>query len=354
MLRFMRTSIFFSVLSSAMIVSACVPSATMSTPATQIPEFILNPVPSFAGIVSKIITGIVYIYVDTNETDSSGAPVAAAGSGVILSSDGWILTNRHVVNNYKSVEVTLEDHRTYTATKVLMDDVIDLAVVKIDEQGLNPLNFGDPDSINVGDWVIAIGHALGISPQEGGPTVTEGIVSSLGRSFTIDATPYYDLVQTSAAINPGNSGGALVNTAGEIIGINSAGVTTAQNIGYAINVGTARHVFEDLVQYGKPQHPYLGVRLVDMTTEMARKVNGPLEGALVDFVEPGSPADAAGLRVDDVIVSLGGETITSASDVMKVLWRQEPGQTASIVYLHRGLENNKDVQFVERPQTSSI
>jgi serine protease Do len=296
----------------------------------------------------------VYVYVLTDRLDSAGNQTSGVGSGVILRSDGWIITNKHVVDGFKEVEVTLYDRRKYTPTKVLLDDVVDLAVLKIEEQGLPALTMGNPDSINVGDWVIAVGHALGISPSEGGPTVTEGIVSSLGRSFTMNGVPYYDLVQTSAAINPGNSGGALVNLSGEMIGVNSAGVVSAQGIGYAIGVGTARHIFDDMVQYGKPRHPYLGVRIQDLTAGAARELGVPVEGAQVQYVEPGSPAEAAGIRSDDVIVSLGGEAVTSAADVVKVLWRHDPGDATSIVYLHRGLEVTKDLKLAERPQTDSI
>ena len=335
-------------------VSSCVAPSAVSCPAATEPGPTPESAQSFASVVNKVLPAVVYIYVQTDKTDSEGNTASGVGSGVILRSDGWIITNKHVVDGFKEVEVTLYDRRKYSPTKVLMDDVADLAVLKIQEQGLPALSMGNPDSINVGDWVIAVGHALGISPSEGGPTVTEGIVSSLGRSFTMNDVPYYDLVQTSAAINPGNSGGALVNLSGEIIGVNSAGVISAQGIGYAIGVGTARHIFDDMVQYGKPRHPYLGVRILDLTAEAAHKLNMPLEGARVQYVEPGSPAEAAGLRTDDVIVSMGGMKVESAADVVKVLWRHEPGDSTSMVYLHRGLEVTKDLRLAERPQTDSI
>ncbi len=328
------------------------PAAKSQTTPAGLP--VVESLPSFATAVAKALPCTCYIYVETTQTDSSGSPVAGVGSGVILSPDGWILTNKHVVNNYKSVEVTLYDRHSYAASKVLMDDIADLAVVKIEKQGLPSLPIGNPDSVKVGDWVIAVGHALGISPAEGGPTVTEGVVSSLGRSFTMNDIPYYDLIQTSAAINPGNSGGALVNSAGELIGLNSAGVPSAQGIGYAINVGTAKHVFDDLVKYGKLRHPFLGVRVTDVSAEAARNYHVPFESALVDYVEAGSPAEAAGLRVGDAIVGLFGENITSAADIMKVLWRHESGDQSTIIFLHRGLKNSQDIQFVDRPQTDSI
>ena len=356
MAKFATFIVILGCLLGVITISACVPPAATSAPSTSpaTPDGATGSVPSFAAVVSSVLPSVVYIYVETNEVDTSGNPISGIGSGVILRSDGWIITNKHVVKGYKQVQVTLYDRRTYTPSKVLMDDISDLAALKIDEQGLPALSMGNPDEVKVGDWVVAVGHALGISPAEGGPTVTEGIVSSLGRSFTMESIPYYDLVQTSAAINPGNSGGALVNSQGEIIGVNSAAATSAQNIGYAISVGTARHIFDDLVQYGKPRHPFLGVRALDLTPATAHQLNSPLEGARVEYVETGSPAEAAGLRIDDVIVSLGGEPVTSAADVIKILWRHDPGDSTTIVYLHRGLEIKKDLIFSERPQTDSI
>ena len=333
--------------------SGCGRTATTSSQPVASPP-VVQSLPSFASAVSKALPCICYVYVETNQTDASGNPVSGIGSGVILSSDGWILTNKHVVNDYKSVEVTLYDRHSYAVSKVVVDDIADLAAVKIERQGLPSLPIGNPDSVKVGDWVIAIGHALGISPAEGGPTVTEGVVSSLGRSFTMNDIPYYDLIQTSAAINPGNSGGALMNSAGELVGLNSAGVPSAQGIGYAINIGTAKHVFDDLVKYGKPRHPFLGVRVTDVSPEAARNYHVPFESALVDYVEAGSPAETAGLRVGDAIVGLSGENVTSAADVMKVLWRHESGDKSTLIFLHRGLKNSQDIQFMDRPQTDSI
>jgi len=297
---------------------------------------------------------VVFIQVETAKVDTDGNAVRGVGSGVILRSDGWIITNRHVVEHYKNVEVTLHDRRSFSPSNVYVDDLTDLAVLKIDERGLPSLPFGDPDSVAVGDWVLAFGHALGISPLEGGPTVTEGIVSSLGRSFVTEGIHYYDLVQISAAINPGNSGGPLVNTAGQIIGVNAAAVTTAQNIGYAIGIGTSRHVFEDFIKHGEPHHPYLGVRTADLTVSQAHRLNSPLLGALVEFVEPGSPAEVAGLRVNDVIVKLGDEDVTSAADLIKALWRRDVADKLTITYLHNGLEVQKALTLAERPETDSM
>ncbi len=353
LLRMIRMATVGASIAAIVAASGCTQPAAKS-PTIPVGSLAGESLPSFASVVGKALPSICYIEVETTHTDSSGSPVTGIGSGVILSQDGWILTNKHVVNDYKTVQVTLYDRHSYTPSKVLMDDIADLAVVKIEKQGLPPLKLGNPDSVKVGDWVIAIGHALGISPAEGGPTVTEGVVSSLGRSFTMNSVPYYDLIQTSAAINPGNSGGALMNSAGELVGVNSAGVPSAQGIGYAINIGTAKHVFDDLVKYGKSRHPFLGVRISDVSTQAARTYHVPFESALVEYVEVGSPAEAAGLRVGDAIVGLSGENVTSAADLMKVLWRHEPGDNSTIIFLHRGLQNSIDIQFIDRPQTDSM
>jgi serine protease Do len=282
--------------------------------------------PSLAGIVNKILPSVVFVYAETG-------PVTGAGSGVILRSDGYILTNKHVVAGAKSIEVILQDKSIYQATGVWSDDLVDLAVVKIDERGLPAAQFGAPQNINVGDWVVAAGHALGMSPLEGGATVTAGIVSNLNRSFSTEGIAYYDVIQTSAAINHGNSGGPLVNMTGEVIGINSTTVTEAQNISYAINVATARHVFEDLVQYGKSHHPYLGVTLEDLTPTTAKRASGSsCIGALVARVDSQSPADLAGIQPDSTIIRFDGQNVELAADLIRSLWRREVGDKVKIIF----------------------
>jgi len=296
------------------------------------PASAFNGLPYLPDIVAEVMPSVVYIFVE-QETADPARFSSSSGSGVILRSDGYILTNRHVVENAVRAEVTLQDRSVYEATDIWQDDLLDLAVVKIDARGLPAATFAEPSDIRVGEWVIALGHPLGLSPKEGGATVTVGIVSNLGRSFTMGGIPYYDIIQTDAAINPGNSGGPLVNLDGELIGINSAGIGEAQNINFAINVGTARRVYEDVLQYGRVLRPYLGAVLDDITPATAcRYCLSKRVGALVIATEPDGPADAAGLAGNDVIVEFGGAEIISATQLLKELWRHEAGDKVTVVY----------------------
>ena len=314
----------------------CIPSPRISSSSPSS----LTTVISNADIAAKVIPSVAYIYSEVEQTGSQDF-VASAGSGVILRADGYILTNKHVVQKARLVEVTLENGETYPATKQWEDDVVDLAVVKIDATGLTALPFANPDTIRVGDQALAFGHALGVTPLKGGLTVTSGIVSNLGRSFFLTGSEHYDIIQTDAAINPGNSGGPLVNTSGEMIGVNSAGVTDAQGIGFAINVGIARHVFEDLVKYGKSYHPFLGIVADDVTQDVARRLKCACDdGSIVSEVEAYGPAAAAGMEVDDMITSIDGNRVNTAAELVKWLWRHEVGDRVEIVF-HRGADEKK-------------
>ena len=329
--------------------AACVPSPS---PAIQ-PDSDVRAT-SYADVVEKVVPSVVYIYAEIEQKEPPGVR-ASAGSGVILREDGYILTNRHVIQGARLVDVTLENRETYQATGQWVDDILDLAVVKIDATGLSALPFADPATIKVGDCVLALGHALGVSPLEGGLSVTYGVVSNLGRSFSLSGTQHYDIVQTDAAINPGNSGGPLVNTSGELIAVNSAGVTDAQNIGFAINVAIARHVFEDLVQYGKPHHPYLGVSVADVTKDVSRRLKCLCNsGALVSQVDKSSAAAYVGLRADDIITSVDGNQVNSAAELVKWLWRHEAGENVEIAISRGGEQKKMTVLLGEWSEGKSI
>ncbi|MBI2869679.1 MAG: trypsin-like peptidase domain-containing protein [Chloroflexi bacterium] len=321
-------------------------------------SFLAGPdtLPSLSRVVNRVLPSVVYINVLSEETDFFGEPFEAAGSGVILRSDGYILTNKHVVEGARTIEVTLHDRRVYqvSAGNKWLDDIVDLAVLKIDEKDLPTVTFADPDGIEVGDWVVAIGHALGLSPVEGGATVTQGIVSNLGRSISIDGEDYYDLIQTDAAIIPGTSGGPLVNQAGAEVGINAAGATAAQAIGFAINVGTARHVFEDLVKYGRPHHPYIGMALGDVTPASVKDARAPRAGALITDIEPSSPAHLGGLLAGDIVTQFGKAQIRTAADLIKELWRLDVGDKVDIVYWRENTEVKITVTLGQRPQTRAV
>jgi serine protease Do len=331
--------------------------ATVATTGTPIPTSTGSLPASFSGIIDQVLPSVVYILVQTTDP-TTGQPATASGSGCIMTSDGYILTNRHVVDGSTSVEVDLPDLRSYQVplTNVWMDDVIDLAVLKIAETNLPVLQFGNPDSINVGDWVLAVGNALGTSPTEGGATVTEGIVSNLKRSFPVGTQDYYDMIQTSAAINPGNSGGPLVNMNGQVIGINSVTETSAQNISYAINIALASHIYADLVKFGKPTHPYLGVTVEDVTPGTVSDRTAPKAGALIYDITAGAPADQAGIRKGDIIIQLGSVKIESAADLVEQLLTHEPGDAVQITYWRSGVQGTTTITMtlVGRPQAPSF
>jgi serine protease Do len=285
---------------------------------------------TFAKVVEKVMPSVVYIFVEV-ETGISGRIATGSGSGVILRSDGYLLTNRHVVENANRTEVTLQDRSVYEASNIWVDDILDLAVIKIDANNLPTAQFADPEKTRVGDWSIALGHPLGLSPSEGGATVTVGVVSNLGRSFALDGVPFYDIIQTDAAINPGNSGGPLINLNGEVIGINTAGSGVAQNINFAINVATARRVFEDIIEFRRVVHPSLGAVLDDITPAMVcEKCLTKRLGTIIVRVEPGGPAEKAGLSENDIIFEFDGVEIISAAQLIKELWKQKVGETISI------------------------
>ena len=347
-----RTSLRLLLISGIIVLSmlfgisgiSCQTSAPAPTPASA-----LTPL-SFSEIVDKVMPSVVYIFVEI-DTGQFGQFVPASGSGVILRSDGFILTNRHVVENARRAEVTLQDRRVYEVSSIWVDDLLDLAVIKIDARDLATAEFGDPADIRVGDWAIALGHPLGLSPEAGGATVTAGIVSNLGRSFSIEGIPYYDVIQTDAAINPGNSGGPLVNLKGEVIGINSAGATEAQNISYAINISTARRVFDDIIQHGRVVRPYLGAILDDITPSVACEFClAKRVGVIIINVEPSGPADLAGLQQNDIIVRFGEREVISAAQLVKELWQQEVGKSVKVVFWRGETEMETTVTLAERPR----
>jgi serine protease Do len=237
-------------------------------------------------------------------------PVQGAGSGVIISSDGYILTNNHVVDGAKEVEVTLNDRKEFKAQIVGRDPKTDLAIVKIDAgKSLPAANIGDSNALKVGDWVLAIGNPFGLNQ-----TVTSGIVSAKGR--IIGAGPYDDFIQTDASINPGNSGGPLFNMSGEVVGINTAIIAEGQGIGFAIPINTAKPLIPQLEVKGEVTRGYLGVNIQNVTPELASALRlEDLKGALVTDVVPGGPADKAGIKRGDLIILYDGNSVADSHDL---------------------------------------
>jgi S1-C subfamily serine protease len=309
-----------------------------------------SPLPSIADVVEKVTPAVVYISVEYIESSFFTQYLRTrSGSGVLLSSDGYILTNNHVVEDARNIEVLLpDDDHTYQARLIGTDLLSDLAVIKIEGQNLPKVSFADTSKLRIGDWVIALGNALGL---EGGPSVTIGIVSNLERSFTLEESTYYDVIQTDAAINPGNSGGPLVDLEGKVVGINTFIVYTAQNIGFAINASTAQRVYEDLVQYGQVTRPYLGVRLQTVTPALATELGlSTNKGVLALYVVPDSPSARAGLKAEDVITHFQGQEVREASQLIKLLWQYDVGDTVNITFWRGEEQHEVWVTLAERPE----
>jgi serine protease Do len=279
------------------------------------------------------------------------------GSGVIVNPDGYILTNNHVVDGASDVQVTLSDKRNFKAKIIGTDARTDLAVLKIPTSGLSSVTLGDSTKAKVGDICLAIGDPFGI-----GETVTMGIVSAKGRRDLRIEGPegYEDFIQTDASINPGNSGGALVNTRGELIGINTAIISNGgggnQGIGFAIPVNMAREIMEQILKTGKVSRGYLGIMIQEVTPDLAKAFNLPTaEGALVGDVTPDSPGAKAGLQKGDVVTALNGQPVSDYSDLRLRIAQSAPGTVVHMTVLRNGQKQEITAtlgEFPEKTQTA--
>ncbi len=267
-----------------------------------------------------------------------------AGSGVIISKDGYILTNNHVVDGAKEVTVTLADQKEYKARVVGRDPKTDLAVLQIKaNQPLPVVPMGNSDQLQVGDWVVAIGNPFGLHN-----TVTCGIVSAKGR--VIGAGPYDNFIQTDASINPGNSGGALLNMKGELVGINTAIIPNGQGIGFAIPVNTAKPLVPQLIANGQVTRGYIGVNIQTITPELAKAMNLPnRKGALVADVVAGGPADQGGVKRGDVITAFNGKTVEDSQHLPALVAATPINQEATVTILRNGKEQNLTLKVGQLP-----
>ena len=291
---------------------------------------------SVPDVVKRLLPAVVSINTRHITRDDAGQPLSSRGmgSGVIVARGGYILTNYHIVEDADAIKVTLSDERTFRATVAGVDPFTDLAVIKIDGGRLPVARLGTSARLRVGETVIAIGNALWL---EGGPSVTVGVVSALKRSMEQDGLPVlHHLIQTDAAINPGNSGGALVNLAGEVVGINTALIPSAHGIGFAIPMATVRTVLPTLIKGGRIVRPSLGVSAVSVTPQVAYVNDLSVDrGVFLMYVDPRGPADGAGLRPGDVIAAVGPTTVRDLHEFHDALAGHDIGEEVSLAVWRR-------------------
>jgi len=330
-------------------------TATASTPRTWTeggpPPAALNRL--FRDVAQEVTAGVVAIRVDTGNDEAArqnpfGRPAESLGSGVLISPDGHVVTNSHVVKGAEQIQVRLADKREFQARVVGTDSATDLAVIKIDGESEFPIvPFGNSDRVQVGNWVVAVGNPLQLTS-----TVTAGIVSALGRQINIiqDQFRIENFIQTDAAINPGNSGGALVNLQGELIGINTAIASRSrrtEGYGFAIPSALVERVITDLIAYGEVRRGYLGVSIRPMNAGRADELGlDEIRGVYIEEVQSGSAADRAGLEDGDVVVSVMNEPVNAPNDLQSLIARRRPGDTVAVGVWRGGTQRTLDVELM--------
>ena len=324
---------------------------------------------SFSGVTKKVMPSVVSVFT-SKEVKVSRHPLfnnpnfrdllglgdqleeqtkrkTGLGSGVIISPEGYILTNHHVIAAADEIEIGLNDGRNAKAIVIGSDPETDLAVIKIDMKGLPSITFGHSDQAEVGDIVLAIGNPFGL-----GQTVTMGIISALGRTLGINT--YENFIQTDAAINPGNSGGALVDIKGNLIGINTLIYSRSGGslgIGLSIPTIVAKKIMEQIIQTGNVTRGYIGVEVQDLTKELAESFRlTNTKGALIAGVYPEGPADKAGIKRGDILVAVEGKPITNSSDMLNLIAALSPGQVATLMILRNQEEKPFKILVDKRPK----
>ncbi len=272
----------------------------------------------------------------------------AAGSGVIVTDNGYIITNNHVIKGADKIKVTLHDNRSFEANVVGTDGSTDLALLKIDAENLSFVKYGDSDKVKVGDWVLAVGNPFNLAS-----TVTAGIVSAKARNVNIlrDQSAIESFIQTDAAVNPGNSGGALVNQKGELIGINTAIASptgTYAGYAFAVPVNIVKKVVDDLKQHGEVQRAYLGVYIRNLNSDLADEINiDRSKGVYIDSIIPGTAAASANIQKKDVIIKVADKEINSASELQEEIGKRRPGDEITITLIRDGNKKTVDVTLKE-------
>ncbi len=331
-----------------------------------------SDIPSLAPMLEKTIPGVVNISTKTKirvqENPLFSDPFfrrffdipnvpreresQSLGSGVIINAEkGYVMTNNHVIDKADEITVTLGDRRNFTAKVIGTDPEVDLAVIQIEADNLTAVPLADSDKIRVGDFVVAIGNPFGL-----GQTVTSGIVSALGRN-NLGIEGYEDFIQTDASINPGNSGGALVNLHGELVGINTAIVGPSGGnvgIGFAIPINMSKDIADQLIRYGEVRRGQLGVTIQDLTPELANAFNITSgKGVVISQVAEGSPAQKAGIKPGDIVISVDNKPVTSVAELRNVIGLQRVGEKVELIVIRDGKEL-KIKALIEEPKRTKV
>lgn len=308
-----------------------------------------NEISPTARLVERLRPSVVHILSEAASLDDFGqlVPSSGVGTGFIIDKEGHIVTNNHVVSidggeAAEEITVTLDDGREFSATIVGRDPPTDVAILKIEADELTPLELGESSELLVGEDVVAMGNALNLP---GGPTVTKGVVSALGRLIQESDVTIPDAIQTDAAINPGNSGGPLVDSRGRVVGITTAVIRgNAEGIGLAISIDSARPIIEELIRDGRVKRGKLGVTIVAITSSLATQFGLAVDsGVGLRAVDSGGPADGAGLVQGDIIVELGGVEIQTTGDLFRALTQHRAGDVVEIRYFHDGTKESGQV-----------
>ena len=274
-------------------------------------------------------------------------PLEGQGSGVVIYKNGLIITNNHVIDGATKVQVSLKDGRNYIGEVVGADEATDVAVIKVEANDLPAATLGDSEALKVGQFALAIGNALGLP---GGPTVSLGVISAMGRPLPGADFIFEGLLQTDAAVNPGNSGGPLADLNGRVIGINTAMVPFAQGVGFAIPINTVKRIAGEILEKGRVARPWIGISGIDLNQAVSRRYGIPTDaGFLVAELVPGSPAHLAGLRVGDVIVSAGDSAVKHTKDLLFALSKGSVGDSLSMSVLRNGTNVRVQVSPAEAP-----
>lgn len=338
--------------------AAQAPAATTADPAVAASADARKIAGALAAVAARVSPSVVQVDVAVRDENSGvirwyqGVPSFEAsvkrglGSGVILSGDGHILTNNHVIDDALAINVRLQDGRMLPAALVGRDPGADLALIKVQATGLQPAQFADSDASRVGEWVLAIGSPFGL-----GHTVTMGVLSAKSRGG-LGANAVEDYLQTDASINPGNSGGPLINLDGQVIGINDMIVGRGQGIGFAIPSKLARRVADQLLRNGRVKRAWIGVGMQDLTPEIASEFHVDAgSGSLINQIVAGGPAEKARLQSGDIVATIGGKAVHDSQELMREVLSRDVGTTVRLEVIRAGKRYATDIALAERPES---